>query len=63
MNSTLEVVVVPVLDVDHAKAFYAEQLGFNVDQDTKVREGDPEIGREPQPSAGSTRQCGFALLQ
>ena len=55
--------VVPVLDVDHAKAFYAEQLGFNVDQDTKAREGDPEIGREPQPSAGSARQCGFALLQ
>jgi catechol 2,3-dioxygenase-like lactoylglutathione lyase family enzyme len=30
----LEVVVVPVSDVDRAKAFYAERLGFNVDHDT-----------------------------
>ena len=36
MNWTLEVVVVPVSDVDRAKAFYADQLGFNVDHDTRV---------------------------
>ncbi len=36
MNWTLEVVVVPVSDVDTAKAFYADQLGFAVDHDTKV---------------------------
>jgi catechol 2,3-dioxygenase-like lactoylglutathione lyase family enzyme len=36
MNWTLEVVVVPVSDVDRAKAFYAEQLGFAVDHDTVV---------------------------
>lgn len=36
MNWTLEVVVVPVSDVDRAKAFYADQLGFEVDHDTKV---------------------------
>ena len=41
MNWTLEVVVVPVSDVDRAKAFYAEQLGFNVDHDTKIGEGHP----------------------
>jgi catechol 2,3-dioxygenase-like lactoylglutathione lyase family enzyme len=34
MNWTLEVVVVPVSDVDRAKAFYADQLGFNVDHDS-----------------------------
>ena len=28
-------VLVPVSDVDRAKAFYAEQLGFNVDHDVK----------------------------
>jgi catechol 2,3-dioxygenase-like lactoylglutathione lyase family enzyme len=39
MNWTLEVVVVPVSDVDRAKAFYAEQLGFNVDHDTKDSKG------------------------
>ena len=36
MNWTLEVVVVPVSDVDTAKAFYADQLGFAVDHDTSV---------------------------
>ena len=39
MNWTLEVIVVPVSDVDRAKAFYAEKLGFRVDHDTKVSEG------------------------
>ncbi|CAA9482024.1 MAG: Glyoxalase/bleomycin resistance protein/dioxygenase, partial [uncultured Solirubrobacteraceae bacterium] len=33
MNWMLEVVVVPVSDVERAKAFYAERLGFNVDLD------------------------------
>lgn len=35
MDWTLEVVVVPVTDVDRAKAFYADQLGFTVDHDTR----------------------------
>ncbi|GAB7037002.1 MULTISPECIES: VOC family protein [Catenuloplanes] len=34
MNWTLEVVVVPVSDLDRAKEFYAEKLGFHVDHDT-----------------------------
>jgi catechol 2,3-dioxygenase-like lactoylglutathione lyase family enzyme len=34
MDYKLEVVVVPVSDVDRAKAFYSEQCGFNVDLDT-----------------------------
>jgi catechol 2,3-dioxygenase-like lactoylglutathione lyase family enzyme len=38
MNWTLEVVIVPVSDVDRAKAFYAERLGFNVDHDTRISE-------------------------
>ena len=33
MNWTLEVVVVPVSDIDRAKAFYADQVGFAVDFD------------------------------
>ena len=33
MNWTLEVVVVPVSDVDRAKAFYADKVGFAVDVD------------------------------
>ena len=33
MNWTLEVVVVPVSDIDLAKEFYANRLGFNLDHD------------------------------
>ena len=40
MNWMLEVVPVPVTDVDRAKAFYADQLGFNVDHDTAM---GPEV--------------------
>jgi catechol 2,3-dioxygenase-like lactoylglutathione lyase family enzyme len=38
MNWTLEVVVVPVSDLDRAKGFYAGQLGFAVDHDTKIND-------------------------
>jgi catechol 2,3-dioxygenase-like lactoylglutathione lyase family enzyme len=34
MNWTLEVVVVPVSDVDDAKEFYASRMGFGVDHDS-----------------------------
>jgi predicted enzyme related to lactoylglutathione lyase len=36
MDWKLELVAVPVSDVDAAKAFYAEQVGFNVDHDHRV---------------------------
>src|SRR3982074_3851199 len=32
----LELVAVPVTDVDRAKAFYVDQIGFNADHDHKV---------------------------
>ena len=38
MNWTLEVVVVPVTDIDRAKAFYADQLGFHLDHDTVIND-------------------------
>jgi predicted enzyme related to lactoylglutathione lyase len=38
MEWKLEVVTVPVSDVDRAKEFYAEKLGFTVDVDH--RDGD-----------------------
>ncbi len=38
MNWTLEVVVVPVSDVDRAIAFYRDRLGFNLDHDTRAAE-------------------------
>jgi catechol 2,3-dioxygenase-like lactoylglutathione lyase family enzyme len=36
MEWKLEVVVIPVTDVDRAKTFYHEQVGFAVDHDTEV---------------------------
>jgi catechol 2,3-dioxygenase-like lactoylglutathione lyase family enzyme len=51
MNWTLEVVTVPVSDVDRAKAFYGEQLGFNVDHDIEVMEGNRVIQLTP-PGSG-----------
>jgi catechol 2,3-dioxygenase-like lactoylglutathione lyase family enzyme len=35
MDWKLEVVVVPVTDVERAKSFYTEQLGFRLDADTQ----------------------------
>jgi len=35
MDWTLEVVVVPVADVDRAIAFYRDQVGFALDHDTR----------------------------
>ena len=51
MNWSLEVVVVPVSDVDRAKAFYAGQLGFKVDHDVEVIEGNRVIQLTP-PGSG-----------
>ncbi|MEU2252012.1 VOC family protein [Nocardia xishanensis] len=39
MDMKLEVVVLPVADVDRAKAFYTERLGFRLDADFPVDEG------------------------
>jgi len=36
MDIRIELILVPVTDVDRAKAFYADQLGFVVDHDVRV---------------------------
>lgn len=51
MNWTLEVVVVPVSDLDRAKAFYADQLGFNVDHDTVISD-DIRVVQLTPPGSG-----------
>ena len=53
MNWTFEVVVVPVSDVDKAKSFYADQLGFNVDHDTKISDDMHIVQLTPPGSACS----------
>jgi predicted enzyme related to lactoylglutathione lyase len=37
MDWKLELVPIPVSDVDRAKAFYAEKVGFNVDLDVSAK--------------------------
>lgn len=49
----LEVVFVPVTDVDRAKAFYVDQVGFNADHDQQVHEGLRFIQLTPPGSACS----------
>ena len=61
MKWTLEVVVVPVSDVDRAKAFYAERLGFNVDHDTKVSEGNRIVQLTP-PGSGCSIVIGQGIV-
>ncbi|MFJ5304065.1 VOC family protein [Streptomyces sp. NPDC088350] len=39
MDTTLEVIVLPVSDVDRAKEFYRDKVGFRVDLDGEVMEG------------------------
>ncbi|HEX6310845.1 MAG TPA: glyoxalase superfamily protein [Acidimicrobiia bacterium] len=51
MNWSLEVVIVPVSDVERAKAFYADQLGFAVDHDTRVGD-DVRIVQLTPPGSG-----------
>lgn len=39
MDMTLEVILLPVSDVDRAKEFYRDKVGFHVDLDGEVMEG------------------------
>ncbi len=48
MNWTLEVVVVPVSDIDRAKDFYHHQLGFSVDHDTTIGEDSGLVQLTPR---------------
>jgi predicted enzyme related to lactoylglutathione lyase len=61
MNWTLEVVVVPVSDVDRAKAFYAEQVGFTVDHDTRIGDGARVIQLTP-PGSGCSIVVGEGVV-
>jgi catechol 2,3-dioxygenase-like lactoylglutathione lyase family enzyme len=49
----LELVVIPVTDVDRAKAFYADKMGFTVDVDHKASEAFRIVQLTPPGSACS----------
>ena len=56
MDMKLELVPLPVTDVDRAKAFYVDQVGFGVDVDVTPTEGLRIVQLTPPGSA-----CSFLL--
>jgi len=58
MDWKLELIVVPVSDVDPAKAFYAEQVGFVVDVDHRAGEDFRVVQLTPPGSA-----CSITLMR
>jgi predicted enzyme related to lactoylglutathione lyase len=56
MDWKLEVVAVPVSDVDRAKAFYTERVGFDADHDHRVSDEVRFVQLTPPGSA-----CSIAL--
>ena len=53
MEFKLELVLIPVTDVDRAKAFYTEQAGFDLEVDTPVGEDMRVVQVTPPGSACS----------
>jgi catechol 2,3-dioxygenase-like lactoylglutathione lyase family enzyme len=60
MDFRLEVVQVPVSDVDRAKAFYAENAGFNLDRDHQVSD-DVRVVQLTPPGSGCAIVVGTGL--
>jgi predicted enzyme related to lactoylglutathione lyase len=53
MDWKLELVAIPVSDVDRAKAFYTDQVGFNADHDHRVSDDLRFVQLTPPGSACS----------
>jgi len=62
VNWTLEVVVVPVSDVDRAKTFYAEKLGFAVDHDNRISDKYHVVQLTP-PGSGCSIVVGKGVVE
>jgi catechol 2,3-dioxygenase-like lactoylglutathione lyase family enzyme len=58
MDWTLELIVVPVADIDRAKAFYVDQLGFKLDVDHSAGEDFWGVQASPPGSA-----CSIAIMK
>jgi catechol 2,3-dioxygenase-like lactoylglutathione lyase family enzyme len=53
MDWKLEVVVIPVTDIDRSKSFYLDRLGFHLDVDTRPTESMRVVQMTPPGSACS----------
>ena len=60
MDWKLELIVVPVTDVERAKHFYSEQVGFTVDHDTKLDNGMRVVQLTP-PGSGCSIAIGTGI--
>jgi catechol 2,3-dioxygenase-like lactoylglutathione lyase family enzyme len=60
MNFSIEVVILPVSDVDRALAFYADQAGFALDVDYAPNESFRVVQLTP-PGSSSSVQIGVGL--
>jgi predicted enzyme related to lactoylglutathione lyase len=61
MDWKLEVVPIPVSDVDRAKRFYSEQVGFAVDLDTQIGAGMRLVQLTP-PGSGCSIHLSAGML-
>jgi predicted enzyme related to lactoylglutathione lyase len=61
MDWRLELVIVPVSDIDRAKAFYTEKLGFNADHDHTVSDKMRFVQLTP-PGSGCSIAMGNGLV-
>ena len=61
MDWKLELVAVPVSDVDRAKAFYTEQVGFNADHDHRVSDEIRFVQLTP-PGSGCSIALGHGII-
>ena len=57
---SFELVPIPVADVDRAKAFYADQVGFHVDVDVRPADGVRVVQLTP-PGSGCSIGLGTGL--
>jgi predicted enzyme related to lactoylglutathione lyase len=53
MEWKLELVPIPVSDVDRAKSFYADKVGFNIDHDVRATDEMRVVQLTPPGSACS----------
>jgi catechol 2,3-dioxygenase-like lactoylglutathione lyase family enzyme len=61
MDFKLELIAVPVSDVDRSKAFYADQVGFNADHDHQVNEQLRFVQLTP-PGSGCSIAIGTGIV-
>ena len=62
MEMLLEVVQVPVADVDRARDFYADRVGFAVDHDTQISD-EVRVTQLTPPGSGCSIVIGTGLTR